>query len=170
MNRSFLPALGVLILCGAGFGLYYQHAAAAQRQLDTDLADRLTSATLDLLASQEREAMLTENLRAAAARERTLVAALAELAELRTGIERARDDRDVYKSLLEEMLDAPGHRELLRSGFVDPESRARGALLDLHRRQGAMFRMVDETLPQLRTDLASAERSLTPRRPVSTTF
>lgn len=162
MNRSKLVAVGVLVVCAAGFGMYFQHATAVQRQTDSDsadTADRLKGAILDLLASKEREAMLTEKLRAAADRERALV--VADLADLRTQFERAKDDRDVYESMLQEMLESPGHRELLRSRLANPETRARGVRLELHRRHAALFRTVNETLPQLRGDLANAERSLT---------
>ena len=164
MNRALLASVVVLGACGAGFGLYHQREASTERQAEADLADaagRLKGAMLDLQDLKEREAVLNEHLRVAADREGALVSDLAALADLRGRLESAKDDRDVYKSLLEEMLDSPGHRELLRSSYADPDARARGVLLELRHRQGAMLRKIDQTLGQLRGALASAERILT---------
>ncbi len=164
MNRSLLSAVGVLAVGGGAFGVYHQRAVSSQSQAEAglaDAADRLKGTTLDLLASKEREADLNKYLRAAADREGVLVSDLAALADLRARLESAKDDRDVYKSLLEEMLDSPGHRELLRSSYGDPEARARGVLLELRHRQGALFRTIDQTLPRLRGELANAEEILT---------
>jgi hypothetical protein len=161
MKGSVLVMMAALVVCGAGFGVYYGYASVVRRELEAELGrardsvieakarhtsaeNRLRSVGLELVAAEEEVRKREAEREEFARREEQLTVGMAGIAHLHAQVVR---ERELYKGTLAAMINSP----------VTPIAVRDEAVGEMQRRAREMGEKLGWLIERARSDVRVAE-------------